>query len=699
MNRARALIAAVLMVCGAFSAHAVETRRWVVDTADELLEGRGQGVAVTPEGLLQWAPGWSAGPSFDEPVVMAGARAADGSLIVGTSHPARLYRVRGEALELLAEVPAEQITALLVRDSGAVVLATVAPGVIFEWSEGELREAGRLAEGGIWDLALFAGEVVAAAGPPAALYRLAERGLERWLELPDVHARCLAVADGNLLVGTSGKGLVLGVDAGGRLAILADSPFTEISDLAAGGGAVWAAALVGEPVSTAPAAGDSSGDQDDNEAEAKVSAGADLKLPKVNGTTATSEILRLTPQGGLISVHRFTKEVASAVAWDGEGLLVGTGWEGELWRFVADGGTRLATVDAVQVVGIVGGGEALLTQGPGGVLWRDRGPDRRGSFRSAPRQFEQPVQLGEFRVEPSVDGARIRFRSGISAQPDDTWLEWSEWLPAAAGMVPLPPSRAVQWELELPATPGDPAAVERVEVAAVELNLPPRIASLTVEEPGVIFLAAPPSSGPVIEAVSPDLAGIFTVIDESEARNNGSTKGRKFYRTGYRTVSWEASDPNNDALRFVLELESRDGFRLPVRERLTGTQIGVDTGAVPDGSYRFRLTASDLPDNPEGALETSRSSRWFTVDNSPPSLRLEREGDSWVAVARDASSPIVRAEWSRNGANWESLAPEDGLLDGREERFRFAAEPGRHLVVVRVVDRQHNKATAGATEE
>jgi hypothetical protein len=59
----------------------------------------------------------------------------------------------------------------------------------------------------------------------------------------------------------------------------------------------------------------------------------------------------------------------------------------------------------------------------------------------------------------------------------------------------------------------------------------------------------------------------------------------------------------------------------------------------------------------------------------------------------------VRAEWSRNGANWESLAPEDGLLDGREERFRFAAEPGRHLVVVRVVDRQHNKATAGATEE
>jgi hypothetical protein len=699
MKRGRIVIAALLVVIGAHAAPAAETRRWLVDTAAELLEGHGQGVSVTPEGLLQWSPGWSAGAGFDEPVVMAGARAPDGSLIVGTSHPARLYRARGNDLELLSEVPAEQITALLVRDSGEVVLATVAPGVIFEWSGGELREAGRLAEGGIWDLAFFDGRVVAAAGPPAALYRVAERGLERWLELPDVHARCLHVAGDRLLIGTSGKGLVLGVDATGRLGILADSPFTEISDLATGGGAVWAAALVGEPLTMADAAGSNGGEGNGEQAETQVGAGVDLKLPKVSGKTATSEILRLTPEGGLISVHRFTKEVAAAIAWDGEGLLVGTGWEGELWRFVDDGGTRLATVDAVQVVGIVDGGEALLTQGPGGVLWRDREPRGPGRFRSPARQFEQPVRLGEYRVEPASEAARIRFRAGVTAQPDDTWLEWSEWLPAAAGTVPLPPARALQWEIELPATPAGPAEVDRVEVAAVEINLPPRIGPLTVQEPGVIFLAAPPSSGPVVEAVNPDFAGIFTVIDESETRNNGSSKGKKFYRTGYRTVSWEASDPNSDALRFKLELESKDGFRLEVRERITSTQIGVDTGAVPDGSYRFRLTASDAPGNPEEALETGRSSRWFTVDNTPPSVRLERDGDGWVAVVADALSPVVRAEWSRDGAAWEALAPADGLLDGREERFRFPVASGRHLVVVRVVDRQHNRATAGAVEE
>lgn len=680
-------------------AAATETQRWVVDTAEVFLEGRGQGVEVTADGTLRWVGGWGAGPDFEEPIVMAGVATDDGSLIVGTGHPARLYRVRGSEAELLAELPAEQVTALVMRDDGAVVLATVAPGVVYEWIGGTLNELGRLEEGGIWDLTEYQGGIVAAAGPPATLYRIAERGLERWKELPDTHARCLEVDGGRLLVGTSGKGLILGVDANGTVGILADSPFTEISDLAVGGDSIWAAALVGEP--DAPTSHGNGNGEEENGArvETEISAGDDLKLPKVNGKTATSEIFELTADGGLLSLHRFTKEIAASIAWDGEGLLVGTGWEGEVWRFVAGGGARLATVDAVQIVGVMDGGKALLTQGPGGVLWREIGDSRAGRFRSPAKAFKQPVRFGEYRVEPATQGVGIRFRAGISESPDDTWLEWTEWMPSGVGQVSLPPARAVQWEVRLPPSAGESYSVDRVEVATVEVNLPPRVPSLVVEDPGVIYLAAPPVSGPVIEAVHPDANGIFTVVDENAAKNGSSTKGKKYYRAGYRTVSWKAVDPNRDSLRYRLEVEGRDGHRLEVRDRITGTQLGIDTSAVPDGVYRFRLTASDSPDNPEGALETTRVSRWFTVDNRPPTIRLERDGGTWVAMVDDALSPIVRAEWSRDGATWEALAPADGLLDGRRERFEFPAEDGEHLVVVRVVDRQHNRATAGAVEE
>jgi hypothetical protein len=372
---------------------------------------------------------------------------------------------------------------------------------------------------------------------------------------------------------------------------------------------------------------------------------------------------------------------------------------GEVWRCVDGGGARVATVDAVQVVGVADGGAALLTQGPGGVLWRRAKADRNGLFRSKAQQFKQPVRFGEYKVEPASDLLRIRFRSGISAKPDTTWLPWTDWMPASAGLVDLPAGRSLQWEVEFPITAKEAPVVDRVEVAVVEVNLPPQVKDLKVEEAGVVFLAAPPPTGPVIEAVHPDVNGIFTVIDDSAPKNNGSTKGKKYYRAGFRTVSWKVADPNKDPLLFRLEIESRDGFTFEVRERITGTQLGVDTHAIPDGTYRFRLTASDAPRNPDGALEVSRLSRWFPVDNSPPSVSLRRSGDAWTVLVSDSLSPITRAEWSRDGDEWTALSPTDGLLDGREETFEFPAAAGRHMVVVRVVDRQHNRATAGAVEE
>ena len=699
MNRCSCFSWLALMLLMTGFATATETRRWIVDTAEDLLQGRGTDVQVTAEGTVQRIAGWSAGPDFEEAVVMAAVGADDGSLIVGTGFPARLYRVRGDQAELLADVESEQITALLATKNGDVLVATMAPGVLYRWRSGSLNEIGRLGEGGIWDLALFDGEIVAAGGPPASIFKVTERGLVRWVELPDVHARCLEPNGDRLLVGTSGKGLILTVDGSGQVGVLADSPFTEIADLAVGGGAVWAAALVGEPVTT-PRQKKKNGDKtEDGEVETEVTVTTDIKLPEINGKTATSEILKLTADGGLLSVHRFDREVATSIAWDGEGLLVGTGFEGEVWRFVNGGGARIATIDAVQVVGVVDGGAALLTQGPGGVLWRRTEGERAGRFRSKAQQFKQPVRFGEYRVEPLSDQLRIRFRSGVSANPDPTWLAWTDWMPASGGSVGLPAARSLQWELDFPADAKAVPVVDRVEVAVVEVNLPPEMKDLKVEEPGVVYLAAPPPTGPVIEAVHPDVNGIFTVIDDSAPKNNGSTKGKKYYRAGFRTVSWKVSDPNKDPLQYRLEIEDRNGFSFNVRERIAGTQLGVDTHALPDGTYRFRLTASDAPGNPDGAIEVSRVSRWFTVDNTAPAASLRRTGDLWVVSVSDNLSPIVRAEWSRDGLQWTALAPTDGLLDGREETFEFPSMSGRHIVVVRVVDRQHNRSTAGAVEE
>jgi hypothetical protein len=693
MSMVRLLVLVLTMTAAASAGWATEARRWVADTAEELLLGRGDGVAVTEQGTLVPVAAWADAVVMDEPVVVAGGRMSDGSLVVGTGHPARLYRIAGGTARLLAEVPGEQVTAVLVTPGDEVYAASLSPGVLFRLDDNELEEVARLGDGGIWDLAWYSDTVVAAAGSPAALYRLGPRGMERWVEIPDAHARSLAVTNDALVVGTSGKGLILSVRPSGQLALLADSRFTEIPDLvAAPDGSIWAVALVGEPVEAAKPEQD--GDESNTEDNGSESSTIDLDLPKIDGTTATSELLRLTPEGALLQVHRFTKQVASAIAWDGSGVLVGTGYQGEVWRFVNDGGARLATIDAVQVVGMIDGGAALLTQGPGQVLWR-RDEEGEARYRADGKSFPIPVRFGEYQVLPSGEGVRIRFRSGASEKPDESWLPWTEWLPASGGVVPLPPARSLQWELELDAG----AVVERVEVALCDVNLAPQIDDLSVEEPGVVYLAAPPPSGPVIDRDHPDINGYFSVIDPEGGAGKNGAKGKKYFRTGFRTVSWSAEDLNDDALLFRLEVEREDGFLMTVRDELAVDQLAVDTTALSDGRYRFRLSASDGPTNPGDALSATRSSAWFVVDNTPPQATLTRQGELWEIVVEDGGSAVSRVEWSRDGARWKELAPADGILDGQRETFSLPAVQGRHLVVVRAVDRHHNRATVGAVEQ
>ncbi len=684
-----------LVIAVAVTAGSTTTKRWVVDSAKELLGGTGQGVAVTDDGRLIRVPGWEKGVKLEEPVVLAGALLKDGTLLLGTGNPARLYELRDGSLRQLAEIPAEQVTSLLVTPSGRIFVGTLSPALVLEWREGKLSEVGRLDDGGVWDLVWFDGAVVVAGGPPASLFRLEEKGLRRWVELPDEHARSLAVDGDLLLVGTSGKGLILSVDKKGTVGAVADSPFTEIADLlVTPSGEVWAAAVVGEPPAEKTK---SDADSSASSSASSSSSVANLKLPKVNGATAASEVLRLTPDGALIAVHRFKDQVVSALAWDGGGVLAGTGYEGEIWRFGEHGGARLAVVDAVQVTGLVAGGRYALTQGPAEVLLR-QAKEVPGTFRSKAEGFPNPVRLGRYTVSPPDATVRIRFRSGVTGDPEPTWLPWTSWLPGTGGVVPLPPAKTVQWEVEIPEG-GANKDVERIEVAYREINLKPRIEQLEVAEPGEVYLAAPPPSGQVVDVSHPDVNGIFTVLAQDHNEAKDIKKGKRYWRVGYRTLSWKVADPNDDPLRFDVELERRDGFTFPVRKELEQTQLAVDTTAVPDGWYRFRLTATDAPGNPDQALTARAESRWFIVDSTPPVVTLQRDGAKWRITGHDDLSSIASAEWSRDGARWRALAPDDGLLDGLDETFELPAAPGRHLLVVRLIDRQHNRVVAGAVEE
>ena len=692
----RTLGVGVLCMAMAMTAGASETSWWVVDDVGEMLEGSGEGVAVSADGMLRPVEGWRRQATLEEPVVLAVDRLPGGDLVVVTGHPARLYRVSGSSVKLLAQLPGEQATSILVDGDGAVWVTTVAPGVLVKWSGGELEEMGRLGDGGFWDLVEFDHTIVAAAGTPGALYKVGDKGLERWLEVPDAFVRSLVVDGDRLIAGTSGKGLILSINRSGRASLLVDSPFTEISDMVVTeAGELWATALVGEPppksTKASSAVQTGNGGKSGNGASATTES-LNLDLPKINGKTATSELVRVTKEGGLLHVHRFEKQVVMALGVDGDGVLAGTGYEGEVWRFVTTGGARLATLDAVQVTAFAAGG-ALVTQGPAAVWSTEASGRHDAKFRSAAKAFERPVRFGRYQIFPEDSGATIRFRTGVGAKPDDLWLPWTEFSGGDSGRVALDFGRALQWELKLV----DGSEVDRVEVAWTEINLAPVVKGIDIEPPGLVYLSSPPVSGPVIRQEHPTFDGIFTTVGENGPMSQNAKKGKKYWQVGYRTVSWRVQDANGDPLIFNLEVERSDGFRIPVRKKIKGNQLALDTSALPDGRYRFQLEASDVVANPGAPMSGEGVSPWFVVDNTAPEVVITAKGQRWAIEVLDGSS-LARVQMSRDGSSWEDILPIDGLLDGPVERFEIEVEEGRHLVVIRAIDRHHNRTVAGVEE-
>jgi len=144
-------------------------------------------------------------------------------------------------------------------------------------------------------------------------------------------------------------------------------------------------------------------------------------------------------------------------------------------------------------------------------------------------------------------------------------------------------------------------------------------------------------------------------------------------------------------------VERSDGFRIPVRKKIKGNQLALDTSALPDGRYRFRLEASDEVANPGAPMSGEGVSPWFVVDNTAPEVVITAKGQRWAIEVLDGSS-LARVQMSRDGSSWEDILPIDGLLDGPVERFEIEVEEGRHLVVIRAIDRHHNRTVAGVEE-
>lgn len=266
---------------------------------------------------------------------------------------------------------------------------------------------------------------------------------------------------------------------------------------------------------------------------------------------------------------------------------------------------------------------------------------------------------------------------------------------ALEGTIGAPAAQYIQWKLTMQKA-APTAAVDNVTVAFMNRNVAPEIDGIAVADPAVVFITnAYPSAPQVVEATNPDEYGMFTSLDSPRERTPAE-QGKRMYRKGFRTVSWRASDDNNDTLRYTLEFRQKGSDKwLRLRENIEDTQINFDTSQLPDGRYELRLTASDAADNAERPLEDVKEGVEFQVDNGSPRIAVTPNGTGVDVRISDELSPIGKVEYSLDAEKWIRLTPVDGIADSREETFHLekTAVDGK-FVIVRATDAFYNVATA-----
>ncbi|MGB5574904.1 MAG: hypothetical protein WBO69_16115 [Thermoanaerobaculia bacterium] len=719
----------VLALVGPARPAEAEVRIYSMQSRTAFLAGTLDGIGVDSLGTLRLADQVERLTEVNEPFLLSAASHPDG-WVVGTGNGGRVLLIdrQGETT-VLFEAEEPEIFAVWVAEDGAVFAGSSPNGKVYRLGEDDATVFFDPEQTYIWDLERGAGgSLLVATGTDGKLFKVEADGqAEVLFDSQDTHLRTLkALPNGQVLMGTAGEGLILRLDPDGTVRTLYDAAQPEVVAFAADpDGDCYAAVLASEASLVSlhqpaeePSEEDESSSEEGNdggEVTVQITVSAESRgESEMVGTRPSgfqgprSEILRISSEGLVQSLTAFEEETVYSIAWQRGRLWVGTGLEGKVFS-LSDGKPVLEKdVDERQVV-------VLLEDDPGpafattnaAALYRISGrTERRGVYTSPTLDAQQFATFGNLRWQGKVpQGSQVRFsfRTGMSSDPDRTWSDWTLWqVGMEVSLAQLPAGRYFQWRAELEADGGTSPSLSEIQISYKQTNLPPRIDSLTVMEPGQVLV--PANFNPaqqVYEPVHPDRQGIFTVLEAETPSENRRLK--TLWKKGYRTLRWKSEDPNEDDLFFDLEFRRADWNEswLPMAKDLRDSHHSFDATALPDGRYRFRLSVRDRIRSEESGVQRSEEiSEPVLVDHSVPELvGVQRQAESLEVQVEDRWSPLRRAEFSLDAGEWLPARPVDGLLDGQNERLLVDIPASGKLILLRLMDAAFNVVTFDLSQD
>ncbi len=726
----RIFLAALLTFCVSLSGET--TKKWEQSTFEQFEKGTAKGLSIRSDGKLMLAPRFAEIHEAASSYFWALATDSRGNLFAGAGPEAKVFRIApdGES-SVFFETDAVEIHALAVDGQDNLYAATSPEAQVFKISpNGDAAVFFDPDADYIWSMAFDSkGNLFLASGDKGRIFRITPAGEGSvFFETEETHVRTMVIdPSDNLIVGTDPGGLILRIsDDGGdqpKGFVLYQSSKKEVTALArAADGTIYAAGVGDRKAARLPRRSATASVTVTSSPWPQAAGGLQPGSPQataqppaprppgafLTSLTGGSEIYRIAPDGEPLVAWSSKTDLVYALAFDPQGrLLIGSGDRGRLIRLDSETLSSLVLKSpSTQITALAPGPAGKVFVGGSSVgKVHALGPEleSKGSFESEPFDSKIFSQWGrlQWRGETSGDSSvSVSLRTGNLDSPARNWSDWSGPVADPEGArAGSPSSRFAQWRalLESPGGRQSPM-LDAVSLYYFSKNVAPRITHVEVTPPSYAFVRK--STPSVANRSLPPLGGKAPVKSASRPRQGHTLTPRK----GRIGVRWSADDANGDDMLFKLEIrgDEEQQWKL-LEEEVVRDYFSWDTTSFADGSYRVRITASDVGSNPEAeALTDSQVSAPFVIDNSAPAISGLRAAmaDGRLRVeftAADTATKIHKAEYSLDGSDWKPILPASRLFDSKQLSFDFETEdvePGEHTVAVRVHDGHDNLATA-----
>ena len=696
------LVLGALLAVLATPALAVKARLWEHDEDKEFSAGKMEDVIFTADGRLRL--GYAKSSLIQDAIDVVTAIAVhDGTIYVATGNQGKIYQVTPKGAKVLVDLPEPKVNCLAVDSAGRLYAGTSPKGVIYRMVKGKPPERfATLDELHVWSLVVAKdGSLIAGTGDEGRLWRVLPDGkAQRLHETMERHITVMVVGpDDAFYAGSEPKGLVYRFTLD-KIDVFCDTPQGTVGALAfaASGDLYVGTADIGR-----------SGERREQAAAKKAlvqkatrgpatpsrsSQSSTRKIvvskpssPGVSGTArmppGTNYLYRVDKKGNMMPASMVSSRSIFSLLETPEGVLIGTGPKGELFR-LAEAGTAdldlIAKFEEHHIMALSGVGKGVLVgTGGAGKLYRTLEKlSAKGTYTSTVLDGVFPSKWGIIEVMgrvPTGTGLDVSTRCGNSEEVDTTWSDWQKAGEGIGGHeIKNRSARCIQYQLTFRGDDKSSVEVSRLALAYLQANIPPMIKAVNV------------ASGSGNPGPKPPGAP------------KGPTRSAK---PGVLKISWQAMDINQDRLQYRVYFReiSESAWKVLIK-RTSLTSFSWNTEGVPDAYYLIKVEVTDEPENPSGTAYTaSRMSAPFLVDNTPPVvdvLEAKVAADGAIEATSkvsDGMSTLVEVYYSLDGERWVAVASEDGVFDERSESVRFRTEPvepGEHTLMLKVRDRSDN---------